>query len=199
MGSYKYLRVVFLFCMVLAIWLCPTAILADDAIIEGVVFDEAYVINGQQLTLRGYGLLKYLVFYKAYVGAFYLEESQGIDRALEDTGRRLVLHYFHPITSADFAKATIKMIQKNVSPDEYKKIIPQIEQINALYRDVTPGDQYAVTYIPGVGMELALNDQSLGTVSGQAFSRAYFSIWLGNQPVSKSFRQALLGSDPPIK
>ena len=174
----------------------PEAV-ADDATIEGVVFEDSYAQEGLQLTLRGSGLLRYMIFYKAYVGAFYLEESKNVDAALEDVGRRLVLHYFHPIKSEDFAKATIKMIKKNVSQEEYNAIAPQIEQMNTLYQNVQPGDQYAATYIPGKGMELALNNQALGTVPGREFSKAYFSIWLGKQPVSPSFRNALLGSDGP--
>ena len=80
----------------------PEAV-AGDAEIEGVVFEASYVQNGHRLTLRGHGLLRYMVFYKAYAGAFYLEESSNINMALEDVARRLVLHYFHPMKTKIFA------------------------------------------------------------------------------------------------
>ena len=171
--------------------------IAHGTSLEGVVFESFYDRDGRILTLRGSGLLRYMVFYKAYVGAFYLEENKAIDAALADVGKKLVLHYFHPIKASDFAKATIKMIKKNVSPEAYDAMAPQIAQMNQLYQDVRPGDQYAATYIPGEGLELALNDQVLGTVPGKAFSKAYFSIWLGKHPVSESFRKDLLGNDGP--
>ena len=41
-------------------------------------------------------------------------ENTGIEKALGNVERRLVLHYFHSISADDFAGATIKMIKKNV-------------------------------------------------------------------------------------
>ena len=40
----------------------------------------------------------------------------------------------------------------------FESLRDRIERINALYADVEPGDRYSLTYAPGVGTELALND-----------------------------------------
>ena len=42
--------------------------------IEGIRFENSYQIEGIRLKIQGAGLLRYLGFIKAYVGAFYLEE-----------------------------------------------------------------------------------------------------------------------------
>ncbi len=166
---------------------------ANAGRIEGVEFKDTYVMNDKTLTLRGVGLLRYMVVIKAYVGAFYLDQNQPGTRVFEDVPKRLELQYFHAIPASDFAKSTRIMIEKNTSPEIYVKIQPQLETMNSLYRDVQPGDRYAATYSPDVGTELALNGKPLGVVPGFEFANAYFAIWLGDHPIDKGFRDHLLG------
>jgi len=170
---------------------------ADAAMIEGVEFKESYTAQENTLTLRGVGLLRYMVFIKAYVGALYLDKNQKADQIFNDVPKRLELHYFHAISAADFAESTRIMIEKNLTPQQVNRLAPQIAQMNALYRDVKPDDRYAATYLPGVGTELALNGKPLGIVPGVDFAAAYFAIWLGDHPIDKGFRDHLLGKDRP--
>ena len=60
---------------------------------------------------------------------------------------------------------------------------------------VQPGDRYSLTYIPGVGTELALNGTPRGVIEGADFAAAIFSLWLGENPFDRQFKQALLGKD----
>ena len=85
------------------------------------------------------------------------------------------------------------MIRENVTIDRFKALQPAIAQLNALYKDVKPGDEYTATYVPGKGTELALNDKALGIVPGEEYSAAFFSIWIGKNPIDKKFRNRLLG------
>ncbi len=167
---------------------------AGAASIEGVTFPERQVVDGRELDLRGTALLRYMVFIKAYVGAFYLEPEVPSEKALDGfVPRRLVLHYFHAIDAKDFAEATTRMIEKNVSSEAFRDLEGKIAQLNRFYQDVEPGDRYTATYIPGKGTQLALNDQVLGSVPGPDFSAAFFSIWIGKNPIDTSFRDRLLG------
>ena len=162
--------------------------------IEGIAFSKTYRLENTELHLRGYGLLRYLVFIKAYVGAFYMLPEGDSQQALGTTPRRLELEYFHAISASDFAEATSTKIAENVSPETMLVIDDRLEQFNALYRDVEPGDRYALTYIPGRGTELSLNGRSLGRIEGDDFAAAVFAIWLGPEPIDTDFRDALLGS-----
>ncbi len=166
---------------------------AYGAVIEGVHFDKSVIINQQNATLRGVALLRYMIFIKAYVSAFYLNENFSEKDARGNVERRLVLHYFHAISAEDFAEATTEMIEKNVSPDRFRALQLPIRQLNDLYKDVKPGDEYTATYIPGIGTELALNGKTLGVVPGEEYSAAFFSIWIGENPIDKGFRNKLLG------
>jgi len=160
--------------------------------IEGVNFPALIDGGDGPWLLHGTGLLRYRVFIKGYVAALYLREKLSPESILADVPRRLEISYFWSIDAEDFAKATIDGISRNVEPTTYADLEGGIEQINALYEDVEPGDRYALTYVPGVGTELALNDRRLGSVAGADFSSALFSIWLGDEPIDEDLRDQLL-------
>ena len=162
--------------------------------IQGVYFDESYIVQGTKLEIKGTGLLRYLGFIKAYVGAFYLDENCPIDEALTDRAKRIEVHYFHALKGKDFGPVTSKSIAKNVDPETFERLRPQIEYHNSLYVDVQPGDRYSLTYIPGRGTELALNGEPRGVIEGAEFAAALFSIWIGQEPISTSFKNQILGS-----
>lgn len=179
--------------IVVAALVLPVSVGQAAVKIEGISFEESYRADDTQLHLRGYGLLRYLVFIKAYVGAFYMPPHEDAARALGPTPRRLELSYFHAISGADFAEATRQKIADNVTPETLAGIAERLERFNGFYRDVQPGDRYALTYLPGKGTELSLNGTPLGRIEGEDFAAAVFAIWLGPDPIDEGFRDTLLG------
>jgi len=161
--------------------------------IEGVSFKRTLEAGGVPLELRGYGLLRYMVFIKAYVGALYVAPDAGSTDVLAPVAKRLELEYFHAIKGEEFDRATRIKIADNVTPFQFEKLQPRIEQLGALYQDVQPGDRYSLTFLPGQGTELALNGKALGTIPGKDFARALFGVWLGADPIDDDFRDVLLG------
>ncbi len=179
--------------IVVLIWAAPPIVGAANVEIDGVRFARTIDAHNQQLRLKGAGLLKVMVFVKAYAGALYLPESAPPEQALDPIAKSLVLEYYHPIASEDFAKATHVKIMDNVDAVEAEQLRPRIDRLAALYRDVRPGDRYALTYVPGEGTRLSLNGEVLGSIPGDDFARAVFSIWLGAKPIDETFRDRLLG------
>ena len=160
--------------------------------VEGIYYDDDYIVAETKLRLVGTGLLRYWGF-KAYTGALYLEEGVAIDDVLSDTAKRIELEYFRAIKGEDFGPATNKSISKNVNASTIDRIRSQIDFHNSLYEDVKPGDRYSLTYIPGRGTELALNSKPKGIIEGAEFAAAIFSIWLGPEPISNKFKQQIMG------
>jgi len=189
----KFRKTILTTSLVLLLAGVPTAAVSQVEI-EGVTFERAQTVTGTPLELRGYGLLRYMVFIKAYVGAFYLPPETSDADALGPVAKRLELQYFHAIKKQDFARATRAKIADNVTPEQALQLKTRIDQLAAMYRDVRPGDRYSLTYIPGQGTELALNGTSLGTLPGRDFSRALFAVWLGGNPIDADFRDVLLGA-----
>lgn len=176
------------FCILSAASAAPQA-----ATVEGVTFSREVTADDRTLTLRGYGLLRYMVFIKAYVAAFNLPESIRSEDALGDVPKHLEIEYFQDISAQDFAKATTSSISRNVSLMTFQRLKPKIEESNALYRDVKAGDRYALTYVPGRGTPLSWNGQPLGTVAGEDFAVGLFGIWLGPNPLDSDLKRLLLG------
>jgi len=176
------------------LWLatCLVAGSAQAAEIDGVEFSDRYDTGDTTLRLHGLGLLRYRVFIKGYVAGLYLAEGVGPERALEDVPRRLEIEYFWSIPAEAFAEATLEGIGRHVDARAFERLSVRIARLNRLYADVEPGDRYALTYIPGLGTELALNGETLGVIEGADFSAALFSIWLGEQPLDASLREKLL-------
>jgi hypothetical protein len=161
--------------------------------IEGVIFQDSITVDGQELPLRGTGLFRYLVFIKAYVGVLYMPGDISSERVLANIPKRLELEYFHPIKGEDFGAATNKILAQNLDAETLGRLKPRVEMHNALYRDVKPGDRYALTYVPGKGTELALNGEVLGTIEGEDYASAIYGMWLGDNPMNKSFKKQLMG------
>jgi hypothetical protein len=180
---------------VIALAIAATCLGAHPALgaeIEGVAFPDQYRWSGAQLRLNGMGLLRYRVFIKGYVAALYLGERVAPERALDDVPRRLEIEYFWSIPAGAFAEITLEGIERSVDAEALERLRVRIERFNTLYEDVTPGDRYALTYVPGVGTELALNGEPKGVIEGADFSSALFAIWIGEQAFDESLREQLL-------
>jgi hypothetical protein len=161
--------------------------------LEGVRFADQYRSGNVAMRLGCVGLLRYKLIIKAYVAALYLGEGSASGDVFADVPKRLELSYFWGIRSSDFGKAGDEILARNVDARTFEALRPRLDRMNALYRDVKPGDRYSLTYVPGVGTELALNGSPLGVIDGADFGAAYFRIWLGDQPIDLKLRDQLLG------
>lgn len=169
---------------------------ATAAEIEGVEFADEIQLPGardQRLRLHGLGLLRYRVIFRGYVAGLYLPDGIAGDRALEDVARRLELSYFWSIRGADFAKVADEFLQDTLPEKTFSKLRDRVDRLHRAYRDVEPDDRYALTYTPGAGTTLQLNDRELVSIPGADFAEAYFGIWLGSRCLDEPLRDALLG------
>ena len=163
--------------------------------VEDVIFDKQVNVGQQALEIKGVGVLRYLRFIKAYAGALYTLPGLAPETVLSDTPKRLEVEYFHALKGKDFGPATYKGLSKNLDAVEIERLRPRIDYHNSLYVDVQPGDRYSLTYLPGIGTELALNGRPMGVIEGADFAAAIFSLWLGENPYDRQFKSALLGLD----
>ncbi len=167
-----------------------TTVLAAE--IEGVKYLDRVVVGNTALVLYGVGLARYLRTIKVYVGALYLAEGVRAEQVLSDVAKRLELSYFRDIAGPDFGKAADQVLAENFPPSVIEPLRPRITRLHTLYQDIKPGDRYALTYLPGVGTELALNGQPKGVIEGADFAAAYFAIWLGKNPISEGLKAQML-------
>jgi hypothetical protein len=160
-----------------------------------VRFDERLEVRNNSLERMGTGILRYMGFIKAYAGALYTLPGTDPETVLGDSPKRLEVEYFVALKGEDFGPATYKGLSRNISAEMIDRLRERIDYHNSLYVDVRPGDRYALTYLPGQGTELSLNGKRLGVIQGADFASAIFSLWLGENPFDRRFKQALLGMD----
>ena len=106
--------------------------------------------------------------------------------------KRLEISYLVSIKGPDFGKGAAPTMERNQTPAELAKLQGRIDRINSIYKDVKPGDRYALTYLPGRGTELVLNGMPLIVIEGVDFAAAYFGIWLGREPIDDKLKRDLL-------
>jgi hypothetical protein len=176
--------------LLLALTLVPPS--ARALTIENVSFADSVTIGGTPVPLRNAALLRYLKVIKAYVAALYLPEEVKPEEVLSDTPKRLEINYLVSIKGPDFGKGAEPTLQLNQTPAELARLRSRIDRINAIYRDVKPGDRYSLTYLPGRGTELALNGTPLTVIEGADFAAAYFGIWLGRNSIDDRLKRDLL-------
>ena len=167
---------------------------AYAAEIEGVTFVDTLEVAETPFELWNVGLLRWKFFFKGYVAALYLAPGEKPESLWTDAPKRLELHYFYSIGGEKFGGAADELLSRWMSPEEIAPLRERLDTLHALYRDVEPGDRYALTYVPGRGMELTLNEESLGVIEGDDFARTYFAIWLGKVPLDEPLRDQLLAT-----
>ena len=178
--------------MVLAWTLATGAGPGRGAEIAGVSFAEQVKVGERELPLQGVAVLKWGWLFDVYAGAFYLPAAESAGDWYKAVSKRLELAYFRDIAAEDFASSSTRLLRRNLSEAEFLAIEDRLEAFCRLFRDVAPGDRYSLTFQPGEGTSLRFNGELLGTVPGTDFARAYFGIWLGENPISTDFRDRLL-------
>jgi hypothetical protein len=179
------------------LWLAPVAAalvwsapgLARE--VGGVAFAPVVRAETRELALCGAGLLRWRLL-KGYAMALYLPACEdGVD-PLDDVAKHLELSTFWPIGAERFARTAGRILERSFAPSELDALRGRLAEIDASWRDVRPGDRYALTYVPGRGTTLKLNGDELVTIPGADFARAYFGIWLGERSMDEDLRDALL-------
>jgi hypothetical protein len=153
--------------------------------------------GGHNLLLNGAGIRKKF-FMDIYIGALYLPARTSDSHAiLNDSGPASVLMHFlyHEVGKDKITDGWNDGLKANLDPAAMQAIAADLERFNALFRTVHEGERIRIDYIPGTGTEVRINDELRGTVAGSDFYRALLNVWLGDRPVSKSLKKAMLGRD----
>jgi hypothetical protein len=157
----------------------------------GECFPSTANFNDKTYPLVGTGLFRYWGF-KIYGVALYADpENAAREKILDSVPKRFVLHYFREFSPKDFQESQRVILKSNTSADR-NDVELKLKEMDKLYKGVVAGDEYALTYIPGVGTELALNGTPLGVVAGEEFQRAYFGIWLSKNSIKESLTKQIL-------
>lgn len=167
--------------------------------VEGHRYDEQLSLEGRPLVLNGAGVRQVGWFKSFTVGLWVPERSDDAQRLLEQEGpkRLRMAPLIDKIDSDLLAKALYDGVAKRVAEADRDRMLAAMDllarQIRALgtFRDT---DVVDLDYTPAKGMLLRLNGQAKGEpIPGKELFAAILSIYIGEQPVDKKLKPALLG------
>jgi len=167
--------------------------------VAGVKLEETVTVGEgpcSELVLNGAGVRRKL-FTKVYVGALYLEEKQQDVQAILESGgpKRVVMHILYDTVKAgQLTAGWNEGFNKNISKEERIRLQDRLIRFNSLFRNVVKGDVLYMDYLPDKGTLVRINDELLGTVPGADFNRMLLKVWLGEKPVDKGLKEAMLGN-----
>jgi hypothetical protein len=136
---------------------------------------------------------------KVYAAGLYLPEKKSTvaDILKQDGPRRITLIMARDVSSEDFGKAFMDGLNENVDKAEKSKIVSQIGKFGEMFAMVDglkKGDVLHIDWVPASGTYIELNSKKLiENVPDIAFYNALMRIWLGDKPVDRSLKPALLG------
>ena len=164
------------------------ALLTMGATLAGVDMPDTVTVDGSMLVLNGIGI-RQAFWVKAYVGGLYLEQKSSDARTVIESRqrKRVTLQFLRDIDGKQIASGWADSLRK-VGGNE-----AAIAQFTSLIGDVKKGDTMAFTSRPGPGVEVAVRDEVKGTVPGDEFSRALFTVWFGPTPGDENLKRGMLG------
>lgn len=166
--------------------------------VNGYKFEDTAKVAGKDLKLNGAGMRTKLIV-KVYAAGLYLPEKKTstADVLKLDGPRRVTLQMARDISSEDFGKAFMDGLNENVDKADKQKIVAQIGKFGEMFATIDglkKGDNLHIDWIPGSGTQIELNGKKLiENVPDITFYNAILRIWLGDKPVDRSLKPALLG------
>lgn len=163
--------------------------------VGGVAFPETVTAGGKQLVLNGVGLREKL-WIDVYVAGLYLEKKAADPREILESAqvKHLRMRFLYKKVSAkQLAGAWSEGFAANAGGSA-AALRPKLEQLSSWMVDVVKGDEMAFTTVPGQGLEVQVRGQTKGRIEGDDFARAFWSIFLGDEPPTEKLKNGLLGA-----
>ena len=151
--------------------------------------------QGTKLMLNGQGT-RVKFFMKVYNTSLYLgSASNNAEEILDnDEAMAIRLDVTSSMVTTDamqdaLSSGLVKSTGGNTDP-----IAKEIKQLTAAFQsDVTDSDFFEFIYMPDTGTNVLKNSTYIDTIPGIEFKRAFFGIWLSNNPIQKNLKKAMLG------
>ena len=148
-----------------------------------------------QLVLNGQGT-RVVFFMKVYIGSLYLEtQSSDADQIVKDNAPMAIrIDVTSEMVTADAMKKALSEGLEKSTNNNTAPIAKEIEQLSLAFNTaVTSGDFYEFIFIPEIGMHVLKNEELVKLIPGIDFKKAFFGIFLSNNPIQKNLKNSMLG------
>ena len=149
-----------------------------------------------ELTLNGHGS-RVKMFMKVYENSLYLLSSNSNAEEIinKDEAMAIRIDVTSSLVTVDaMKKALIEGLEKSTD-NNTGPIMKEINQLTSTFNsDVSTGDFYEFIFVPITGTNVVKNSVYIDTIPGIEFKKAFFGIWLSDNPIQKNLKKAMLGN-----
>ena len=148
-----------------------------------------------KLFLNGHGT-RVVFFMKVYKGSLYLENKSSDAKSIvnSDSPMAIRIDVTSEMVTADAMKKALsdgleKSTNNNTSP-----ISKELKQLSSSFNSsVSSGDYFEFIFIPEIGTHVLKNNELVELIPGLIFKKAFFGIFLSDNPIQKNLKKAMLG------
>lgn len=138
--------------------------------------------QSHELALKNQVVLTYL-WADVYAAALYAPADLRAKLAWQQQkALRLELYYFRDIDRSDVIKAANTTLERQRVSERLK---PEVEELHARFRNIRSGDQYALDFRPGRGLNLEINGAVVFSSGDAELAKAYLGVWLAPKGLSE--------------
>ena len=168
--------------------------LASALTIKGVDFADQVTVSDNRLILNGVGVRE-TFFSSIYVCGLYLPQTtKDATKAIKsDVCKQIIICFTNKFSQEKIVTGWQDGFFNN-SQEKLYKLNQQIETFNAFFaKDLVENDRITLSYTPGEGTTVTINDKTNGTIPGKDFMQALWAIWLGDNPADGDLKEGMLG------
>ncbi len=148
-----------------------------------------------KLILNGKGT-RVVFFMKVYEGSLYLETKNSNANKIINANEPMALRIdvTSTMVSADAMKKALNDGLEKSTGNNTGPISKEINQLSSSFDSVvSEGDYYEFIYLPEIGTHVIKNKNPVEIIPGLDFKKAFFGIFLSDNPIQKNLKKALLG------
>ena len=164
--------------------------------VGSVTLPNTVNFGNTDLQLNGAGIRKKAMVLKLYSGGLYLttksSDAKNIIAADETMALKLVITSGF-VSSEAMSEAVLEGFDASMDGNT-APLAAEIKKFIGFFSDeIVEDDIFDITYQSGTGAVVYKNGDKKGTISGMAFKKALFGIWLGSDPADSKLKKAMLG------
>ena len=166
--------------------------------IDGVTIPRTVKFADRELTLNGIGIRSKFIF-DVYTLALYLTNPSNDSAEImnSNTTMSIIIYVSSPlVTSKKFSSMVNGGLKKNLRDEQWKIFKPELDLLETLINSeqIVKNDVFNLTYNDvDASLWIIKNGIVKGKIPGFEFKKAFFGIWLSDNPVKDSLKKQLLG------
>jgi hypothetical protein len=182
--------------ILLAISVFTLQMATAQTVVGEVTLPNTLTFNGESLVLNGAGIRKKAIVLKLYSGGLYLPSKNSDASAIisSDDTQAIRLVITSSFVSSDAMSEAVEEGFEASTDGNTSGISAEIKKFKGFFsEEIVETDTFDITNQKGKGVVCYKNGKELGTISGAAFKKALFGIWLGNDPADSKLKKGMLG------